>query len=82
MMDDIVKRLQEKWCGYYGMDETHPVNPDGEDAAAEIEALRRDNADLRAKLADAVEALEEVCAEKVGARPRALRTLARIQGEK
>jgi hypothetical protein len=65
-MDDLVTRLREKWCGHYGMDEKHLVNPDGPEAADALEAQAAELAKLRAELAaarnvvtDAIEIIEE-----------------------
>lgn len=44
---DLIARLRETWCGYYGMDERHLRNPDGDEAADRIEALTAEVERLR-----------------------------------
>ena len=50
MTDDLIARLRETWCGYYGMDERHLRNPDGDEAADRIEALSAEVERLREML--------------------------------
>ena len=63
MDGDLLERLRATWCGHHGMDELHPVNPDGDEAADRIEALTAENEELREYLSSALETLRdaEVC---------------------
>lgn len=51
----LLERLRETWCGYYGTDEPHLVNPDGPEAADMLERLCAENAELQERLAVAYE---------------------------
>jgi len=50
MDGDLLERLRATWCGHHGMDELHPVNLDGDEAADRIEALTAENERLRETL--------------------------------
>ena len=38
-LDDLIERLEETWCGHSGMYDRHHLNPDGPEAATQLQAL-------------------------------------------
>jgi len=61
MSDDLLKRLKRRTILHINEDGyslTEPVNPDGDEAADEIERLRSENAELLEALAPLIKAID------------------------